>query len=525
MTRLAGMLLSHSFQRQLGMPQLRNKQVRPLAVAAILLVLVTAWLVSELPKGILTATDELLTAERTREMIVTGEKAVVHFNFRPSFEKPPLQYWLTSFTLPEFQNPSFAVRIWTLIYGVGTAIVLAWLATLIEPEKPWLVPLTVAVLLACPLFSTQATRGLLDIGLAFFTTLAVAFSELARKRPCWWFGVAIACWLGSLQKVPFPFLVWLLILLVRATSPADRPSLRSKWLIVSLLAAAALVSIWPLIQVLKYNMPFGAVFYDQVVTWTGPTRLGSRPYFEVPLRMAINGGPCAVLGLAAPFVLVFRKDERVFPAARQLALVSLMVVVLVIVSNFRHVRYVIPIIPCLCLLLGLVFYRLFAQTILIRRLATVALAIVLMAGLAETEIQVTHLEGKPDKDDPVNRLLPFLSVPKDVANEKLIAEKLGALQGDRTKIVLIESEQPGADLLWNSFYLFHGKLRSAVTNYTPDQLRERRPVPPLIGVCVTRDFPVVQELYPNAEVRLARAQFICWQVPADASATTHPKSD
>lgn len=522
MTRLAGMLLSDSFQCQLGMSELRKQPVLPFAVAAIFLVLVAAWLASELPQGVLTATDELLTAERSREMIVTGEKTVVHFNFRSSFEKPPLQYWLTILTLPKFQNPSFAVRIWTLLYGVGTAIVLAWLATLIEPDKPWLVPLTIAVLVACPLFSTQATRGLLDIGLAFFTTLVVAFSELARKRACWWIGVAIACWLGSLQKIPFPFLVWLLILLVRATSPADRQSLRSRWLVVSLLVAGALISIWPLIQVFKYKMPFGTVLYDQVITWTGPTRLGSRPYFEIPLRMAINGGPCAVFALVAPFVFVFRKDEKVLPPARQLALVSLMVVVLVIVSNFRHVRYVIPIIPCLCLLVGLVFYRLFAQTVLIRQLAMTVLVAVLAAGLAETKIQINHLEGKPDKDDPVNRILPFLNVPKDVTDEKLIAEKLGTLQGEGTKIVLIESEQPGADLLWNSFYLFHGKLRSAVTNYTTDQLRQRRPAPPLIGVCVARDFPVVQELYPNAEVRLARAQFICWQVPADASATSPP---
>jgi hypothetical protein len=37
----------------------------------------------------------------------------------------------------------------------------------------------------------------------------------------------------------------------------------------------------------------------------------------------------------------------------------------------------------------------------------------------------------------------------------------------------------------------------------------------LIGACVERDFPVLKELYPNVEVQLARAQFICWQVPAE----------
>jgi len=47
---------------------------------------VLIWLVLEIPKGTLVATDELLTAERTREMLST-EPWVVHFNFKPSFEK------------------------------------------------------------------------------------------------------------------------------------------------------------------------------------------------------------------------------------------------------------------------------------------------------------------------------------------------------------------------------------------------------------------------------------------------------
>jgi len=45
-------------------------------------------------EGILTNTDELLTAERSREMLLTTPW-VVHFNFQRSFAKPPLQYWLT----------------------------------------------------------------------------------------------------------------------------------------------------------------------------------------------------------------------------------------------------------------------------------------------------------------------------------------------------------------------------------------------------------------------------------------------
>jgi 4-amino-4-deoxy-L-arabinose transferase-like glycosyltransferase len=173
--------------------------LRPLTFAALLIVAVTIWLGLRIPQGFLTYPDELLTAERSREMLILG-RGTVHFNFRPSFAKPPLQYWLTTLSLPKIDNSSTAVRIWPLIYGVLTAVTAGWLIFLIRPIYPWLVPLSVAFYVSCPLFPTEATRGLLDTGLTFFTTLAICFAQLARRRPCWWLAVAIACWLGILQK-------------------------------------------------------------------------------------------------------------------------------------------------------------------------------------------------------------------------------------------------------------------------------------------------------------------------------------
>ena len=104
---------------------------------------------------------------------------------------------------------------------------------------------------------------------------------------------------------------------------------------------------------------------------------------------------------------------------------------------------------------------------------------------------------------------------RDVANEKVIAEKLGGLQQPDVQTVLIKSIYPRNELLWDSFYLFHGNLRFPVTKFTTQQIRANPPKPPLIGASVTRDFPLVQELYPRVHVELTRAQFVCWQVPAD----------
>jgi 4-amino-4-deoxy-L-arabinose transferase-like glycosyltransferase len=158
---------------------------KAIIVTVLVVTSVFGWLAWEIPKGILSLSpDELLTAERSREMLLFG-RSEVHFNLTPSFEKPPLQYWLTSLTLPRFKNKTLTVRVWPWFYGVLTTISVAWLAFLIDPRRPWLVPLSVAVLASYPPFATQASRGMLDSGLAFFTTAAIAFGQLARKNPAW----------------------------------------------------------------------------------------------------------------------------------------------------------------------------------------------------------------------------------------------------------------------------------------------------------------------------------------------------
>jgi 4-amino-4-deoxy-L-arabinose transferase-like glycosyltransferase len=466
---------------------------RAAIILGLIALLFTAWLAFQIPRGTLAQTDELLTAERTREMLMT-EPWVVHYNFDLSFEKPPLQYWLSCLTLPRFENRSAAVRIWPLIYGTLTLIVLGWLSLLVQPHRPWLMPLAAAILVSCPLFSTEACRAMLDIGLTFFTTLAIAFAELARKRPPWWLGTAIACWFGSLQKIPVPFLIWVLIILVRLINREERAELRRDvgWLMGSLVIAIALMSIWPLVQLIKYEMPAASLFHQEVVVWLGPEYLGKRQYLEVLLKLPLAGGAAGLFLLLAPVVVLFSKKERPDPAIREIAIVSLLFIALTVISNFRGVRYVLPIVPCLCFLLALIFCRFLEKGPTVKKRAIIGLAVILFAGFVHSEVQIILRK-------------------KDLAEEKLIAEKLGELQQAGTKTVLIKAIK-GNDLMWDSFYLFHGNFRYPVAEYTVDEIRRNSPKPPVVGACVTRDFPVIRVVYPNVRVELTRGQFTCWQV-------------
>lgn len=467
-------------------------RTKPIIISALIVVSVCGWLLSEIPQGILSQIgDEMLTAERSREMVLLGRSAV-HFNLAPSFEKPPLQYWLTSLTLPRLANKTLAVRIWPWFYGVLTAIGVGWLATLLEPERPWTIPLSIALLCACPLFATDASRGLLDTGLAFFTTIGIGFAQLARKQPSWWLGVAAASLLASLQKIPVTFLIWLLILAVRWCSSSERQQLRSRWLGRSLLAAVVTMAIWPATQLLTYHIPWHQLFHQEVVDHLGPERLGANPYFEIPYRLVVTSA-CGLFLLLAPIAVLLWKRANFTATSVELSIVCLVLVSLEVLSNFRHVRYIEAIIPALCVLLAIVLLRFFEQRGAARLVAASLVAILFIAGLVQIELQIRFRR-------------------KDLADEKRVAEELGRLQREGVPIVLVKAVKVGSDLHFDSFYLFHGGLRFPITKCTVDEIKQSPLRSPLIGVCVARDFPVVQSAYPAVKVQFTRAQFILWRV-------------
>ncbi len=405
--------------------------------AALLIIAASVWLGFKIPRGILTYQDELFTAERAREMLMLGRDSV-HYNFEHSFAKPPLQYWLTTLTLPRFNNSATAVRIWPLIYGLLTAVVVGWLAYLISPERPWLIPLSVASFISCPLFSTEATRALLDTGLMFFATLAIALAELARRRPAWWLGVAIVCWLGALQKIPLIFLVWLLIVIVRLCT--ERARLPERWVIGSVLLGLALVSIWPLMQLAKYGMPLTKAFAgDDLNSLFGERRLGSRPYFEVLTGLVATGWAGGGFALAAALVFLVSKKLRAPALVLEMSILSVAVVALAVVFNFRSVRYVLPIVPSLAIVLALFLHQL-AEPEKMRVLIIGFAILFVVTGVVQAEIKMHH-RGP------------------DASNEQRIAQKLGEIQIAGASTILVKPAPPAKrGLRSGAFYLFHGDL-------------------------------------------------------------------
>lgn len=463
----------------------------PFLSFGLLLAAVAIWLSCKIPQGLLTYPDELLTAERSREMLLLGRDAV-HFNFRPSFAKPPLQYWLTTLTLPHLANKSVAVRVWPLLFGMLTAAAVGWLAWLIDSRRPWLVPSAAAIYLSCPLFSTEAVRALLDSGLTFFAALAFGFAHLARRQPRWWVALAIVCWLGALQKIPLIFFFWLLILMIRLFQPEQRHSFRSGWLLVSLVLALVLTAAWPVYQLFIHGMPVGKGFAgDDLEKLLGEERLGARPYFEVLDGLLVSGWAGGSFAVVAAFLVLGRVIETP-PVIREFAVVALTTVILAVVCGFRSVRYVLPVVPLLCVVLVFALSAISQRSMPWRRIVVVFALSLIAGGFVQAAVKMHH-RGP------------------NYANEREVAQALRGMQSSDSVTLLVDAAGKKRALRSVAFYLFHGDLLFPVKRRPLNELANEHLTRPFNGVCLTKDFARLREALPGAVAEREFDQFTCWR--------------
>jgi 4-amino-4-deoxy-L-arabinose transferase-like glycosyltransferase len=191
-------------------------------LAALLFVLL---LLPKIGSGTLWHHDELLTANRSRELLVRGDPFAVTLNFAPSVKKPPLQFWLCALLLRMLPgHPEFAVRLPTLLAGAGCILAAAWLERVCFPGRNAALAAWTALILAGCGYLIHASRiALLDPGAALLLTLALAGCQLARRDPRWWWFVSFQCFLGAWQKAPYGLAAWALILIAERCFGSAQP--------------------------------------------------------------------------------------------------------------------------------------------------------------------------------------------------------------------------------------------------------------------------------------------------------------
>jgi 4-amino-4-deoxy-L-arabinose transferase-like glycosyltransferase len=146
--------------------------------------------------------DEGLYAAIASEMLVTGEWIIPHFNGLPYLEKPPLYFWLTAISMMIFGFSELAVRLWSALPALGSALLTWRIGDLLYGKRAGLV--SALIFVSCAGIILYVRKASTDFLLVFSITLAmygfIRDSLLERKSPTGFLLVYLGAALGLLSK-------------------------------------------------------------------------------------------------------------------------------------------------------------------------------------------------------------------------------------------------------------------------------------------------------------------------------------
>jgi 4-amino-4-deoxy-L-arabinose transferase-like glycosyltransferase len=286
--------------------------------------------------------DDLTHAAMGKEILATGDWFTMHANGEPIWIKPPLYFWLEAAWFRLFGATEYGARLPSALCGYLTAILVYLLARRLFGRRTAF--LAILVTATSFFFLKYSRRAMIDVPVAFATTLGAWALVRAQRRERWYllFGVALA--LGYYFKaVQGLYLLAIAPLYLLAAGQARR--LAIPWFIAANLGAAGLVALWALPQ---YRANGAAFLSSQSAL--GP--LLSRGLSDEPARPLAP--VVALFEVCWPWIplsawgLVALARRRPWSRGAALLLVWFLVVIVELClsrSFFR--RYLVPVVPVL----------------------------------------------------------------------------------------------------------------------------------------------------------------------------------
>lgn len=322
------------------------------------LLLALTWLASLQARPLLEP-DEGRYAEIPREMLASGDWISPHLNGLKYFEKPPLQYWATASLYRVLGASDGTSRLWTVgLAFLCLPLVYLWAARLYGRRAGLA---AAAALGASPLFVILGHLGLLDAGFTFWLTAMVLAFTAAQSAPQ-----------ASRQERRLMLAAWLAAALAVLT----------KGIVVGVLAGVSLVLYTALERDARpwrrlHALPGAALFLGVTAPWFVAVSLlnpGFLEFFFVHEHFARflttihhHGEPwwyflpfllvgCLpwLVPLAAALPLAWRDagPSPQFKPLKFLLIFATTVLVFFSASGSKLPPYILPMMPCLAVLVG-----------------------------------------------------------------------------------------------------------------------------------------------------------------------------
>jgi 4-amino-4-deoxy-L-arabinose transferase-like glycosyltransferase len=296
--------------------------------------------------------DDAFYARKGVEMHRSGHIFTVTMGGEPTFQNPPLQFWIIGQSYALFGESDAAARLPIVLMALGMLLATWRLGTSLLDRSAGIV--AIALLLITPLFVSTARGTMMEIPFGFWVTMVfLCFVEgcvvEGTSRRAWHLAIAVPIGAAMLTKSVLALVPLTVIPMAIALSPELRRRCGfTIWMGLALGVALGLS--WPLHQWMLYGPEALRQHYLGQVLEPSTQQIGvSGRLFGYPLILLRSFEPILLPGLAGAVMLARRWwRERDW---RALVIVLWMTVPVLIasLSSAQSSRYIFPILPPLAL--------------------------------------------------------------------------------------------------------------------------------------------------------------------------------
>lgn len=300
--------------------------------------------------------DEAFYAEVAKEMVKGGDWLTPHGWGRPSYEKPPLFFWIIAFFFKIFGVSIVTARLPIVLFGVGVIVFTYLLGKEIfkEEEKNSLF-FSCLILMTTPAIITFTHGVMLDIPLLFFILTGAYFLIKSEEKRYFSVFFCISLGLGIMIKGPlalvlvFGFIPY--IILKKKIGYFTNP-----YLYLGLVFLCLIVLPWHIYEIAKNGKEFTSVYFGRhifarMIKPVSPNVLNRTvgPFFY-PITLLINFLPWSAFILQS----LWRDIKNVKNSDRSALVVSWVLTNLVILMliKTRFDQYALIFYPFLALSAG-----------------------------------------------------------------------------------------------------------------------------------------------------------------------------
>ncbi len=300
--------------------------------------------------------DPAQYAEIAREMVESHDWLVLHDNYGPYLDKPPITFWIIGSSYKIFGVNNFAYRLPTILFAILSILILGRIALILyNHETAWLAML---ILSSSEAYSLMVADPKIDMFLVGFLIAAFWAYFESKTRPAMMYLFYLFCGLAVMTKGPIGLMIPAAAIGAELLLCRDWKGIRKLKPIAGLIILALAIAPWYLVlgqetggsgpYFMLFEQSFGRILVRNFTNNFGPF------YFSGTFLWTFLPWSLAVLFLIAARLRAFwkRPDKFEFQPRRILVWWFLIPFLFISAASYKLPQYLFWLLPPLAILLA-----------------------------------------------------------------------------------------------------------------------------------------------------------------------------